>query len=314
MYDSTTVAPMLNAQPFSAGVDVSSNILYQWIAREEISLEQAVVNSCIGIGINGLSRSSTKTLKAAGKRLSDSIYPKIQPFINKVQPTFDNIASFVEGKNLFKSSKSADKIANKVINNQVSPNKSPLIMDLQLFWHKKVQNVDINLKGNTQDEIRNRVLKNIETSKLGREASDYKKFADFENSLRGVGNRNVYDTVPNDAYAYQQYKKLLMKDEIINNSKQIINGKDLWDPKTRTILTSDGTDISDWWKMESKKSYSTEFGEGKIHYYQNKNTGAVSSFDAKLKVPKPKNLRANPKDLFWIIDLDADFVPIKTRW
>ncbi|MDU1351064.1 MAG: hypothetical protein E6942_17475, partial [Clostridium argentinense] len=132
-------------------------------------------------------------------------------------------------------------------------------------------------------------------------------------AIEGVCNRNIYDTVPNDAYAHQQYKKLLMKDDIISNSNQIINGKDLWDPKARSILTSDGTDISDWWKMESKYSYSTEFGEGKIHYYQNKNTGAISSFDAKLKVPKPKNLRADSKDLFWIIDLDADFVPIKTR-
>lgn len=44
-----------------------------------------------------------------------------------------------------------------------------------------------------------------------------------------------------------------------------------------------------------------------------KNTGPISSFDAKLKVSKPKNLRADSKDLFCIIDLDAEFVPIKMR-
>lgn len=36
-------------------------------------------------------------------------------------------------------------------------------------------------------------------------------------------------------------------------------------------------------------------------------TGKVSSFDIKLKVSKPKSLRVNENDLFWIIELDADF-------
>lgn len=129
----------------------------------------------------------------------------------------------------------------------------------------------------------------------------------------GAGDAKVYDTVPNDSYAYREYKKTLMKDDIISNSDKIINGAEFWDQKAINILTKNGSDINDWWKMESKYSYSTEFGEGKIHYYQNVKTGEISSFDSKLKVPKPKDFRTDTKDLFWIIDLDENFVPTKMR-
>lgn len=129
----------------------------------------------------------------------------------------------------------------------------------------------------------------------------------------GPGDAKVYDTVANDSYAYWEYKKELMKDDIISNSEKIINGAEFWDQKAVNILTKNGSDINDWWKMESTYSYSTDFGEGKIHYYQNAKTGEISSFDSKLKVPKPKNLRTDSKDLFWIIDLDENFVPTKMR-
>lgn len=46
---------------------------------------------------------------------------------------------------------------------------------------------------------------------------------------------------------------------------------------------------------------------------QNVNTGKISTFDCKLKISKPKNLRADSKDLFWIIDLEQNFVPNKMR-
>lgn len=78
-------------------------------------------------------------------------------------------------------------------------------------------------------------------------------------------------------------------------------------------MTKDGSNIRDWWKLESKYFYNTEFGEGKIHYYKNIKTGEISSFDSKLKLSKPKNLRVNNTDLFWIIDLDENFVPVKMR-
>ncbi|URZ18354.1 hypothetical protein [Clostridium felsineum] len=49
----------------------------------------------------------------------------------------------------------------------------------------------------------------------------------------GKSNYKVYDTVPNDLYAYQQYRKVLMKEDIINNSKKLLTGqicgiKKLW--------------------------------------------------------------------------------------
>jgi hypothetical protein len=43
----------------------------------------------------------------------------------------------------------------------------------------------------TQAEIRERVLQNIEESKTAREASNYKDFAEFENRFKGISNFNL---------------------------------------------------------------------------------------------------------------------------
>ena len=53
-----------------------------------------------------------------------------------------------------------------------------------------------NLKRNYESnvvnrELRDRVLGNIEESRLAREASNYSEFAKFENSLKGVSNPNI---------------------------------------------------------------------------------------------------------------------------
>lgn len=73
------------------------------------------------------------------------------------------------------------------------------------------------------------------------------------------------------------------------------------------LLTKDGSKIEDWAKMTSKQQYETPYGKGEVHFYQNQKTGEISVFDIKLKVSKPKNLRTNENDLFWIIELDEDF-------
>lgn len=83
---------------------------------------------------------------------------------------------------------------------------------------------------------------------------------------------------------------------MLSNSDVIIKGEDLWDDKARRILTSNGSKIEDWAKMTSKQQYETPYGKGEI-----------SPFDTKLKVSKPKKLRVNESDLFWIIELDVDF-------
>ncbi|PYE42110.1 RHS repeat-associated protein [Paenibacillus barcinonensis] len=110
-----------------------------------------------------------------------------------------------------------------------------------------------------------------------------------------------------DIFKHQQYKQSLLKEDVSSNSDVIIKGEDLWDDKARKILTSDGSKIEDWAKMTSKQQYDTPYGKGEIHFYQNQKTGNINSFDIKLKVSKPKKLRANENDLFWIIDLDVDF-------
>ncbi|MEK5031076.1 hypothetical protein MKY96_06525 [Paenibacillus sp. FSL R7-0302] len=110
-----------------------------------------------------------------------------------------------------------------------------------------------------------------------------------------------------DIYKHQQYKQSILKEDVLSNSDVIIKGEDLWDEKALKTLTNDGTKIEDWAKMTSKQQYETPYGKGEIHFYQNQVTGKVSSFDIKLKVSKPKSLRVNENDLFWIIELDADF-------
>lgn len=152
-----------------------------------------------------------------------------------------------------------------------------------------------------------------DVGKVSGDKSEYLSMLSGRGEVVRNSDIQTYIPVPSDLIAFQKYKKLLMKDDIINNSNKIINGADLWDQKAIDILTKNDTDINDWWKMESKHSYATEFGEGKIHFYQNVKTGEISSFDSKLKIPKPKNLRNNPKDLFWIIDLDENFIPVKLR-
>ncbi|EUJ23394.1 hypothetical protein PGRAN_08534 [Listeria grandensis FSL F6-0971] len=42
-------------------------------------------------------------------------------------------------------------------------------------------------------------------------------------------------------------------------------------------------------------------------------TGEVSSYDAKIKVSKPKDLRSGVGDDFWIVELDSNFIPIGVR-
>ncbi|WP_454192467.1 hypothetical protein [Paenibacillus sp. Marseille-Q7038] len=110
-----------------------------------------------------------------------------------------------------------------------------------------------------------------------------------------------------DIYKHQQYKHSLLIEDVLSNSDVIIKGEDLWDKKARRILTNDGSEIEDWAKMTSKQQYETPYGKGEIHFYQNQKTGEISPFDIKLKVSKPKKLRENENDLFWINELDVDF-------
>ncbi|WP_405115288.1 hypothetical protein MHH28_12390 [Paenibacillus sp. FSL K6-1217] len=126
--------------------------------------------------------------------------------------------------------------------------------------------------------------------------------------MDGLGDGGVEGTgEASDIFKHQQYKQSLLKEDVLSNSDVIIKGEDLWDEKAVSTLTNDGTKIEDWAKMTSKQQYETPYGKGEIHFYQNQVTGKVSSFDIKLKVSKPKSLRVNENDLFWIIELDADF-------
>ncbi len=122
-----------------------------------------------------------------------------------------------------------------------------------------------------------------------------------------------------DSYLFYKYKEILVKDDVLNNSYKIIEGKDFGDQKLIKELTKDGSNIKNWAKMESLYTYTNEYGSGEIHYYYNEVTGAVSYYDCKMKISVPKNLRGNlkcttcDKGNFWILKLDENMIPIGVR-
>jgi hypothetical protein len=89
-----------------------------------------------------------------------------------------------------------------------------------------------------------------------------------------------------------------------------MSGSALKDKKAINALTSDGSGIGNWYKMESNSKYITEYGEGRVHFYKNMRTGEISTYDAKIKVSIPKDLRTPGGYDFWIIYLDKNFIPI----
>ncbi|WP_128214669.1 hypothetical protein [Clostridium manihotivorum] len=85
-------------------------------------------------------------------------------------------------------------------------------------------------KRNTQAEIRERVLKNIEESKTAREASNYKEFAEFENGFK-VGGKTKYDNIDINNLKESNPVEL---DNIINDIRQN-GGSPLDIPENATI-------------------------------------------------------------------------------
>jgi hypothetical protein len=142
---------------------------------------------------------------------------------------------------------------------------------------------------------------------------------DTQADIRERVLQNIGENSASDSYLYQRYKESLVKDDVLNNYEEIIKGNELGDKKLIAELTKDGSNIEDWSKMESKYSYTNEYGTGKIHYYMNVKTGKVSYYDAKMKISAPKLMRGKlnytktDKDGFWIIDLDENLIPIGVR-
>ena len=132
---------------------------------------------------------------------------------------------------------------------------------------------------------------------------------------KGVQNSSTAD----DIFSFDRYKETLVKGDVLENSKSIIEGEKLGDKKLIKELTADGSKISDWAKMESAYSYTNEWGTGKIHYYKNIKTGEINYYDAKMKIQAPKDLKSNlintavDKDGYWIVELDENLIPIGVR-
>lgn len=139
----------------------------------------------------------------------------------------------------------------------------------------------------------------------------WKKVGDFNSSSAKKATKNNVPNNSKNSAQYKKYKNELIKGDVIENSKSIISGTDLKDPKVISELTKNGSPMSDWAKMESIYEYETTFGKGKVHYYKNLKTGEISSYDTKIKISIPKDLRErlHVYNDFWLIELDENFVP-----
>lgn len=132
--------------------------------------------------------------------------------------------------------------------------KVPDVINKAIEEGKKREIAD---EGATQAEIRERVLKNIEESKIAREASNYKKIAEFENTFKKVGEATngvlkttgdlLKETTCSNDKLYQYLKS---NDEYLktNYANQYVDtGKwpnDIQIPKSSDVLTSKGS--IDW--------------------------------------------------------------------
>lgn len=157
-----------NANPYiNLSIDIGSNLFYQYMAGEDISVKNAAINATIGFGINGLGRVSSKVYKVGINKISDALMPKINKLIPNFAPKIENVISGLNVKTnkiLSKIDSFINKASNKVnsmisnvtptsmksstlitdtIDNKLNLNK-PLMMDLQLFSLKR---------GGTQAEL-----------------------------------------------------------------------------------------------------------------------------------------------------------------
>lgn len=196
--------------------------------------------------------------------------------------------------------------------------------DLNKKINKAWQDGVYYLNGNKYDGLAGGILSTSAYVEAGKGYVDKSGLADIvlglglsTAAIRGsttFGKKSSGTKVPNNSKnsaQYQKYKNELIKGDILENSKPIISGADLKDPKVISELTKNGSSMSDWAKMESSYSYETSMGRGKIHYYKNLKTGDISFYDVKMKVPIPKDLKIRNEHTedFWIIDLDNNFMP-----
>lgn len=191
----------------SFGIDMGSNMLYQKIAYGEVSVKEAMATATIGLGINGLSKVSKTMLKNMGGKLSPVLEPMSSKIKRIISPTFSKLKnSAIDATMALK-----DTILGKGNTNNSVELACGLGGGNQFFGNLK-RNYESNV---VNRELRDRVLGNIEESRLAREASNYSEFAKFENSLKGV--RQPVSVNANEIRFSQS--SVNGADEIINSMK-----------------------------------------------------------------------------------------------
>jgi hypothetical protein len=69
--------------------------------------------------------------------------------------------------------------------------------------------------------------------------------------------------------------------QAIADSREVINGSDIGNPQVRELMTSDGSNLSDWGKY-STRTHQSPYGDFQVHYYYNPVTERVLNYDYKV--------------------------------
>ncbi|MFI1864382.1 putative T7SS-secreted protein [Streptomyces jumonjinensis] len=69
--------------------------------------------------------------------------------------------------------------------------------------------------------------------------------------------------------------------QAITDSRRVIAGEDIGNPVVRDLMTSDGSQLSDWGKY-STRTHQSPYGDFQVHYYYNPETGRALNYDYKV--------------------------------
>ncbi|WP_335938103.1 putative T7SS-secreted protein [Streptomyces sp. PTD5-9] len=113
-----------------------------------------------------------------------------------------------------------------------------------------------------------------ETGKEGRQANENfiagsaeaERLAD---RLRGESARSMFNE---DGWLTPQARA---------ESRRVIAGEDIGNPAVRELMTSDGSNLSDWGKYTTK-THQSPYGDFQVHYYYNPETGRLLNYDYKV--------------------------------
>ncbi|MFI1763560.1 putative T7SS-secreted protein [Streptomyces sp. NPDC020800] len=102
------------------------------------------------------------------------------------------------------------------------------------------------------------------------------------NSISGSSNaQQLADQLRAETAGSVFNKEGWLAPEAIKESRLLIPGEDLGNEEVRQLMTSDGSNLSDWGKYATP-TYPSPYGDFQVHYYYNPATGRTLKYDYKV--------------------------------